>query len=115
MMARQTTNNRKPTRHEMDACLPFLRAEVKIVQPKCLVALGASAAQGMLGSTEGVEKLRGVWHEYEGIPLRVTFHPSYLLHSDSAKGEKRKVWEDMLTIMESLKMPISDKQRGFFR
>lgn len=114
-MARQTTNNRKPTPDEMNACLPFVQAEVEIVKPKCIVALGGTAAQGLLGTTEGVGKLRGAWHDYQGIPLRVTYHPSYLLHSEGAKAEKRKVWEDMLTIMESLKMPISDKQRGFFR
>ena len=114
-MARQTTNNRKPTREEMDACLPFVRAEIEIVQPKCIIALGGTAAQGLLNSEDTVGKLRNIWHEYEGIPLRVTYHPSYLLHNDSAMGEKRKVWEDMLTIMECLKMPISDKQRGYFR
>lgn len=114
-MARQTTNNRKPTPEEMEACLPFIKAEVEIVKPKCLVALGGTAAQGLLASSEGVGKLRGLWHDYQGIPLRVTYHPSYLLHNEGAKAEKRKVWEDMLTIMECLKMPISDKQRGFFR
>ena len=114
-MARQTTNNRKPSRDEMDACIPYVQREIEIVQPKCLVALGATAAQGLLETTAGVGRLRGQWHEYQGIPLRVTFHPSYLLHSEEAKAEKRKVWEDMLTIMEALKMPISDKQRGYFR
>ena len=113
-MRGQTTNNRKPTREEMDACLPFVKAEIGIVQPQCIVALGATAAQGLLDSNEGVGRLRGTWHEFEGIPLRVTYHPSYLLHNDSAKEEKRKVWEDMLTVMEKLGMPITEKQRGFF-
>ncbi|NNC89461.1 MAG: uracil-DNA glycosylase, partial [Akkermansiaceae bacterium] len=113
-MKGQTTNNRKPTREEMDACLPFVRAEIGIVQPKCIVALGATAAQGLLESSEGVGRLRGSWHTFENIPLRVTYHPSYLLHNDTAKEEKRKVWEDMLTVMEKLGMPVSEKQRGFF-
>ena len=51
--------------------------------------------------------------EYKGIPVRVTYHPSYLLRSDSPR-EKRKVWEDMLAVMERLDMPISEKQRGYF-
>lgn len=114
-MPGQTTTNRKPTLPEMEACLPLLLAEVKIVKPKCIVALGATAAQGLLGTTASVDKLRGAWHEFEGVPLLVTIHPSFLLHNDSANDEKRKVWEDMLTIMDCLKMPISDKQRGFFR
>lgn len=110
----QTTNNRKPTREEMDACLPFVRAEIAIVKPKCIVALGATAAEGLLERQDPVGRLRGSWHEFEGIPVRVTYHPSYLLHNDSAVSEKRKVWDDMLIVMEYLEMPISQKQRGFF-
>lgn len=110
----QTTTNRKPTREEMHACLPFVRAEIGIIKPKCIVALGATAAEGLLDSTETVGHLRGSWHEFEGIPLRVTYHPSYLLHTDAALPEKRKVWDDMLCLMEFLGMPISEKQRGFF-
>ena len=110
----QTTNNRKPTREEMDACLPFVRAEIAIVKPKCIVALGATAAEGLLERQDPVGRLRGSWHTFEGIPVRVTYHPSYLLHNEAAIGEKRKVWDDMLSIMEYLGMPISEKQRGFF-
>jgi len=58
--------------------------------------------------------MRGSWHEFEGIPVRVTYHPSYLLHNEAAVGEKMKVWDDMLTVMDFLGMPISVKQRGFF-
>lgn len=110
----QTTNNRKPSREEMDACLPFVRAEIAIVQPKCIVALGATAAEGLLNRADPVGRMRGRWHEFEGIPVRVTYHPSYLLHNEAALGEKRKVWDDMLSVMECLGMPISEKQRGFF-
>lgn len=110
----QTTNNRKPTRQEMDACLPFVRAEIAIVKPKCILALGATAAEGLLDRQDPVGRMRGSWHEFEGIPVRVTYHPSYLLHNEAAVGEKRKVWDDMLTVMEFLEIPISEKQRGFF-
>ncbi len=110
----QTTNNRKPSREEMRTCLPFLRAELGIIKPKCIVALGATAAEGLLDTIETVGRLRGSWREFEGIPLRVTYHPSYLLHTDAALPEKRKVWEDMLCVMEHLSLPISEKQRGFF-
>lgn len=111
----QTTNNRKPTPEEMKACLPFVQAEIGIVQPKCIVALGGTAAEGLLDyENQPVGRMRGSWHKFENIPVRVTYHPSYLLHNDSAVSEKRKVWEDMLSVLEFLGMPISEKQRGFF-
>lgn len=112
-LPRQTTNNRAPSPEEIAACLPFIRSEVSIVKPKCLVALGGTAATGLLGGDDAVAKLRGRWHEFEGVPLRVTYHPSYLLRS-AAVAEKRKVWEDMLEVMELLGLPISEKQRGYF-
>jgi DNA polymerase len=111
---RQTTNNRKPTLEEMASCLPFIRAEVEIVKPECIIALGGTAAEGLLGLNGSVGSMRGSWHEFGGIPVRVTYHPSYLLRSQSDLATKRQVWEDMLAVMERLGMPISDKQRGFF-
>ena len=58
--------------------------------------------------------MRGSWHEYEGVPLRVTYHPSYLLRSDADLSIKRMVWEDMLAVMDRLEIPVSEKQRRFF-
>jgi uracil-DNA glycosylase len=58
-------------------------------------------------------RLRGRWQDFNGVPLMPTFHPAYLLRNQ-ALTEKRKVWEDMLAVMERLALPISDKQRGFF-
>lgn len=112
--ARQTTNNRKPSPEEMAACLPFIREEVAIIRPACIVALGATAAEGLLGLTGNVVAMRGIWHRFEGIPVRVTYHPSYLLQSSANLTVKRQVWEDMLMVMEELILPISVKQRGFF-
>jgi len=113
-MPGQTTNNRAPSVEEMASCLPFIRSEIEIVRPKCIVALGGTAATGLLGSTDAVAKLRGQWHEFDGVPLRVTYHPSYLLRTTSGNTDKRKVWEDMLEVMERLGLPISEKQRGYF-
>lgn len=112
-MPNQTTNNRKPTREEMASCMPFVEQEVKIVQPKVIVALGGTAAHALLDCDLAVARMRGRFHEYQGIPLRVTYHPSYILHNE-ATSEKRKLWEDMLEIMALLEMPVSDKQRSFF-
>lgn len=111
---RQTTNNRKPDSAEIASCLPFVRAEVGIVRPACVIALGATAAEGLLGKAMPVAAMRGAWHEFEGVPVRVTYHPSYLLRSDSDLSAKRALWEDMLAVMDRLEMPVSDKQRSFF-
>ena len=112
--ANQSTNNRKPTPEEMAVCMPFVRAEIGIVQPQLIIALGGTAAEGLLGLEGTVTSMRGKWHDFEGTPVRVTYHPSYLLQSGGSNPVKRQVWEDMLSVMEKLGLPISDKQRGYF-
>ncbi len=111
---RQATNNRKSTPEEMAACLPFIRAEIGIVKPACIIAFGETAAAGLLGLDDAVAMMREAWHAFEGTPVRVTFHPSTLLQTTAVSSTKRQLWEDMLAVMEKLEMPISDKQRGFF-
>lgn len=112
--ARQTTNNRKPTTEEVAAFIPVIREEIRIVAPQCIVALGATALEALLGTDSTVASERGRWHEFEGIPLRVTYHPSYLLQTGENLSVKRMLWEDMLAVMEKLGMEISTKQRGYF-
>ena len=107
-----SSGNRKPTPAEMATCLPYLHEQIDLIKPKVLVALGGTAVEGLLGLT-GITKLRGQWQEYRGIPLMPTYHPAYLLRNQ-AMSEKRRVWEDMLAVMEKLGLPISDKQRNFF-
>ena len=109
----QSAGNRKPTPEEMNTCIPYLHEQIDLIRPKVLVALGATAVEGLLGKTVGITKLRGNWQTYRGIPLMPTYHPAYLLRNQ-ALSEKRRVWEDMLQVMEKLAMPISEKQRGFF-
>jgi DNA polymerase len=109
----QSAGNRKPTPEEMQTCIPYLHEQIDLIQPKVLVALGATAVEGLLGKTVGITKLRGTWHTYRGIPLMPTYHPAYLLRNQ-ALAEKRRVWEDMLQVMEKLGMAISEKQRNFF-
>lgn len=106
--------NRKPTVEEMSTCLPYLSEQIEIIGPKVLVALGATAVEGLLQIREPMGKLRGRWHFYGETPLMITFHPSYLLRNQN-NSEKRKVWEDMLLVLERLERPISEKQRNFFR
>jgi DNA polymerase len=109
----QSAGNRKPTPDEMATCIPYLHEQIDLIRPKVLVALGATAVEGLLGKTLGITKLRGQWQTYRGTPLMPTYHPAYLLRNQ-AMSEKRKVWEDMLAVMEKLEMPISEKQRNFF-
>jgi uracil-DNA glycosylase family 4 len=109
----QTAGNRKPTPEEMQTCIPYLHEQIDLIRPRVLVALGATAVEGLLGKTAGITRLRGTWHTYRGIPLMPTYHPAFLLRNQ-ALSEKRKVWEDMLQVMERLGMAISEKQRGFF-
>jgi len=113
-MAKQATNNRKPDAAEMKAWLPFITAEFEIIRPECIVALGATAAEGLLGTTQSVGAMRGKWHAFQGVPVRVTYHPSYLLRTEGRLEPKRQLWEDMLAVMERLGMPVSEKQRGYF-
>jgi DNA polymerase len=107
--------NRPPTAEEMAYCLPNLRAQIAIVKPAVLVALGGTAAKGLLGadSVPTIGAVKGRWHDFSGTPLMITYHPSYLLRSQSNRS-KRSVWEDLLQVMERVGLPISAKQRAFF-
>lgn len=109
----QKAGNRPPTPNEMETCLPFLREQIGIIQPRVLVALGATAVEGLSGMRSSMSRLRGAWHDFNGTPLMITYHPAYLLRNQSL-AEKRKVWEDMLGVMERLERTISEKQRNYF-
>ncbi|MEJ5238549.1 MAG: uracil-DNA glycosylase [Limisphaera sp.] len=110
----QTSGNRKPTPTEMATCFPWLREQLLLIRPKVIVALGATAVEGLLGkSTVGITRLRGQWQQWEGIPVMPTYHPAYLLRNQSLV-EKRKVWEDMLQVLERLGRPITERQRNYF-
>jgi len=105
--------NRPPTPTEMQTCRPYLVEQIDIIQPRVLVALGAVAVEGLLGTRAAMRELRGRWHVYNSIPLMITYHPAYLLRNQ-APSEKRKVWEDMLQVLERLERPISERQRNYF-
>ena len=105
--------NRPPTPIEMQTCRPYLLEQIDVIQPSVLVALGAVAVEGLLGTRAAMRELRGRWHTYNSIPLMITYHPAYLLRNQ-APSEKRKVWEDMLQVMERLELPVSERQRNYF-
>lgn len=110
----QGTANRPPSPEELAACLPLIMAEIRAIQPACIVCLGGSSAKGLLGTLQGVSSLRGQWLECQGVPVRVTYHPSYLLRNESVSA-RRDLWADMLEVMKRLGMPISEKQQNYFR
>jgi uracil-DNA glycosylase len=107
--------NRPPTPDELLYCLPHLRAQIDIVNPELLVALGSTAAQGLLGvgAFKALGEVRGRWREFAGKPLMITYHPSYILRNQSNRS-KRMIWEDLLQVMERAGLPLSEKQRGYF-
>lgn len=110
----QASGNRKPTPTEMATCLPWLLEQIQIIRPRVIVALGATAVEGLFGkSTAAITRTRGTWLTFQDIPVMPTYHPAYLLRNQ-ALSEKRKVWEDMLAVMEKLGLPIAEKQRGYF-
>ncbi|MBW8781470.1 MAG: uracil-DNA glycosylase [Verrucomicrobia bacterium] len=111
----EQVGNRPPTPEELAFCLPFLRAQIEIVNPLLIVALGSTAAQGLLGadSFKTLGEIRGRWQQFAGKPVMVTYHPSYILRNASNRS-KRMVWEDLLQVMDRAGMPISDKQRGYY-
>jgi DNA polymerase len=110
----QSSGNRKPRPDEMATCFPYLQEQIELIQPRVMVALGATAVEGLLGNAGGISKLRGNWQTFRGIPVMPTYHPAYLLRNMSLT-ERRKVWEDMLKVLERLQLPISERQRNYFQ
>lgn len=93
-------HNRNPRPDEIKACFPFLARQLRSINPKIICALGTFAAQTLLNTPAPISKLRGRFHDYHGIKLMPTFHPSFLLRNPEKKGV---VWDDMQKIMRVLK------------
>ena len=91
--------NRVPLPEEMNACVPYLKAQIALIKPKIIVALGKTAVQALLQEDVAITKFRGTWCRYEGIDLMPTYHPAYLLRSPGKKGE---TWADLKTVLAKL-------------
>lgn len=85
-------NNREPTPEERARCLPYLQRQIQLLAPEAILCAGRTAIQALLGTTEGINRLRGKTYDYEGIPVIATYHPSALLRDESLK---RPAWEDL--------------------
>lgn len=97
--------NRAPTPAEMEICLPFLKRQIAAIQPKVIVAMGATAVNGLVDLPQGmgITKARGTWMTFEGIDLMPTFHPAYMLRNPNMK---RPVWEDLKKVLGHLGKPV---------
>src|SRR5262245_7411995 len=99
--------NRQPRPDEAENCREYLDKQLSLVRPKFMVALGGTAAQNLLKTTAPIGRLRGKFHQYNGIPLMVTYHPAYLLPHRSP-GSKKEVWEDMKLLLRKMGRPIPE-------
>ncbi len=123
-MPQGASGNRPPTPAEMAECLPHLLAQLRVVRPRVVVALGAIAMEGLFGRKFVLNTVRGQWQMLEipeqhggaalTVPVMPTYHPAYLLRNQSP-AQKRKVWEDMLLVLERLGVSITAKQRAYFQ
>lgn len=91
--------NRKPEPGEIAACRPYLVEQIEFVKPRVIVALGATAMKGLIGTNDGIMKLRGTWKMYREIPLMPTFHPAYLLRVPERKAD---AWDDLIAVCDRL-------------
>ena len=90
--------NRTPLPDEMEICGQFLFRQLTVIQPKAIVCLGATAAKALLGTKEGITRIRGNWHAWRGIQVMPTYHPSYLLRPYN-QNAKREAWEDLKKVL----------------
>ncbi|MEA2238241.1 MAG: uracil-DNA glycosylase [Thermoanaerobaculia bacterium] len=93
--------NRNPEPEELDACRPYIRQQVEIIQPRVIVTLGKFALQSLTEKAYGITAVRGKWLEYNGVRVMPTYHPAYLLRTPSAKKD---VWADMKQVLAELGM-----------
>ena len=91
--------NRNPEPDELEACRPWLRRQIEIIQPKVIVTLGRFALQSLTEKGYAISSVRGQWLDYDGIRVMPTYHPAYLLRNPAAKKE---VWADMKKVMAEL-------------
>ena len=96
--------NRAPSIEEIVVCQKFLEAQIAIVNPGIIVCLGNTPSKAILGSTEGITKLRGRWFKWRGLDVMPMFHPSYLLRNESRQkdGPKALTWRDIQEVKRRL-------------
>jgi uracil-DNA glycosylase len=101
-------DNRTPLPEEIEHCLPYLEQQIAIIRPEFLCLLGKTAASALLETALPLGRLRGKWYRHRGIPTIVTYHPSYLLRTPSAK---RDAWEDLQTLMNAMGLKPPERKK----
>ncbi|MDH5756190.1 MAG: uracil-DNA glycosylase [Nitrospinota bacterium] len=101
--------NRDPLPEESAQCMPYLLRQLKVIAPDYICSLGAVSARNLLETTEAIGKLRGRFHDFEGMELLATYHPSYLLRNPGAKPE---AWKDLRLLMKKLGLKDPRKNNG---
>lgn len=93
--------NRDPRPEEILSCGPFLKRQIELIGPRLILAAGRISAQSLLRTDASVGRLRGRWFELgeTGVPLRVTYHPAYLLRSPE---QKARAWDDLVEVARRL-------------
>lgn len=94
--------NRNPLPQESANCREYLDRQIELVAPKVICCLGGVASRFLLDDPTAVGKMRGRWHQYRGIPVRVTYHPAYLLRNYTADA-RQKVWDDVRQVADKLR------------
>jgi DNA polymerase len=98
-----TNKDRKPTQTELEECLPYIKAQIKQIRPKVIVALGNTAIHSLIDKKLHIGRVRGTWYTYEGIDLLPTYHPTFLIKSPSNKGD---AWTDLKSVLAKLGKPV---------
>ena len=99
--------DRPPNPEEQKSCAPYIIKQIQIIRPKVIVAVGGPASKFLLKTTIGITRLRGKWHEFEGIPVMPIYHPSYVLRNGGEQSPlKKDVWNDIKLVMKKLNWPI---------
>jgi len=91
--------NRNPEPDEVAACRPYLLAQIELIRPKLILALGRFAVQSLLDTDEAIARLRGRVHQFQNVPLVVTYHPAYLLRN---LPDKARAWEDLCLVRRTM-------------
>ena len=102
--------DRKPEADEVLACTPYLEKQIRLIAPKAIISLGSPATSFLLQTKVGITRLRGTWHDYRGIPVMPTFHPSYVLRNGGDRSPlKKDVCNDIKLVIDRLSLSTGIK------
>ncbi len=102
----QMKKDRAPEKDEVESCSPYLLKQIEIISPKVIVTLGNPSTKFLLQTEKGITAIHGKWHDFRGIPVMPTYHPSYVLRNGGENSQVQKdVWEDLMQVLDKLGIP----------